>query len=272
MGEGGELPAPGGAAGNGAGGQSEAIAHLEQALEALRRLPETKETTETIIDTHIDLRNALLPLRDPARMGEHLHEAEVLARGLGDQQRLARITTFMVIQCLGDGDYAEAVRFGREALGIARSLDDRAIEVLATAFLGQTHATRGDLDEAITLLERNVALEGDLRYERFGAPVIQSALSGTNLAEVLSELGRFDEAIRHAEAAVKIAEVADHPLTLATALRYLGYVLLRRGDLPGATRAAERVRGREGRGDIRHEGELPCPAQVEGLFEHAGRA
>src|SRR5215831_13601355 len=36
--------------------------------------------------------------------------------------------------------------------------------------------------------------------------------------------------------------------------------------------ATERVRGREGRGDIRHEGELPRPAQVEGLFEHASRA
>ena len=37
----------------------EAIAHLEQALEALRRLPETRETTELTIDIRIDLRNAL---------------------------------------------------------------------------------------------------------------------------------------------------------------------------------------------------------------------
>src|SRR5262249_6579301 len=110
------------------GANREAIEHLEEALGAMRRLPATRETMGTMIDTHIDLRNALLALGDPARMGEHLHEAEVLARGLGDQQRLARITTFMVIQRLGDGDYAEAVRFGREALGIARTLDDRAIE------------------------------------------------------------------------------------------------------------------------------------------------
>jgi hypothetical protein len=49
-------------------------------------------------------------------MGEHLHEAEVLARSLGDQHRLARIATFMVVQCLNIGDYDEAVRFGQEAL------------------------------------------------------------------------------------------------------------------------------------------------------------
>jgi len=67
----------------------EAIAHLEQALEALGRLPETRETTELTIDIRLDLRNALNPLGERARMGEHLHEAEVLARTLGDQQRTA---------------------------------------------------------------------------------------------------------------------------------------------------------------------------------------
>jgi class 3 adenylate cyclase/tetratricopeptide (TPR) repeat protein len=218
----------------------EAIAHLEQTLGALRRLPEIRETTELTIDIHIDLRNALLPLGDLARMGEHLHEAEVLARTLGDQRRLARIATFMVIQCLVTGDYDGAVRFGQEALSIARTLGDRSIEVVATSFLGQTHGARGEFSDAVTFLERNVALEGDLRYERFGALNIQSALSGAWLADVLSQLGRFDEAIGHAEAAVRIAETADHPFTLYWGLFDLGLAHLRRGDLPRATRALER--------------------------------
>jgi class 3 adenylate cyclase/tetratricopeptide (TPR) repeat protein len=218
----------------------EAIAHLEQALGALRRLPGTHGTTELTIDIHIDLRNALLPLDDRARMGEHLHEAEVLARTLGDQHRLARIATFMVIQCLNTGDYDEAVRFGQEALSIARTLGDRSIEVVATSFMGMTHLARGEFSDAATFLERNVALEGDLRYERFGAPAIQSALARAHLADVLSQLGRFDEAIEHAEAAVRTAEAADHPFTLHLGLFHLGLAHLRRGDLPPATRALER--------------------------------
>ncbi len=112
------------------------------------------------------------------------------------------------------GDYAEAIRFGQEALTIARTLGDRSIEVVATSFLGQTQAARGEFSDAASLFERNVAPEGDLRYERFGAVQIQSAFSGANLANVFSELGRFDEAIGHAEAAVRIAETADHPWTL----------------------------------------------------------
>jgi class 3 adenylate cyclase/tetratricopeptide (TPR) repeat protein len=218
----------------------EAITHLEQALGGLRRLPETRETTELTIDIHIDLRNALLPLGERARMADHLREAEGLARTLGDQHRLARIATFMVIQCLSTGDYDEAVRFGQEALRIARTLGDRSIEVLATSFLGMTHVTRGEFSDAATLLERNVALEDELRYERFGAPAIQSALAGANLADALSELGRFDEAMGHAEAAVRIAEAADHPFTLYWGLFDLGLVHLRRGEFQRALRVLER--------------------------------
>jgi class 3 adenylate cyclase len=97
-----------------------AIAHLEQALGALRRLPESRETNELTIDIHLDLRNALLPLSEWARMGEHLHEAELLARALGDQHRLGRVAMFMVVQCLFTGDHDQAVRFGQEAVRSSR--------------------------------------------------------------------------------------------------------------------------------------------------------
>ena len=218
----------------------EAIAHLEQALGAIRRLPETRQTIERTIDIRVDLRNALNPFDDWTRMRDHLHEAEGLARTLGDQHRLARIATFTVIHCLTAGDLDKAVRFGQEALSIAGTLGDRSIEIVATSYLGMTHAARGEFSDAATLLGRNVALEGDLRYERFGTPGIRSALSGACLADVLSELGRFDEAIAHAEAAVVIAEAVDHPFTLFQGLLDLGLAHLRRGDPPRATRVLER--------------------------------
>jgi tetratricopeptide (TPR) repeat protein len=222
------------------GANREALVPLEQALGAIRHLPQTPETTELTIDFHVDLRNALFALGEWARMGEHLHEAEGLARTLGDPQRLGRIATFMVAQCNFTGDYDGAVRFGQEALSLARTLGDRSIEVVATNFLGLTHLARGEFSDATSLFERNVALEGDHRLERFGTPGIQWALSGASLATALAELGRFDEAIRHAEAAVQIAEAADHPITLYIGLFGLGLALLRRGDLLRAIRALER--------------------------------
>jgi class 3 adenylate cyclase/tetratricopeptide (TPR) repeat protein len=218
----------------------EAMAHLEQALGALRHLPETREATELTIDLHIDLRNALNPLGDWARQGDHLREAEGLARTLGDPHRIGRIATFMVTQCRITGEYDESVKFGQEALSLARTLGDRSIEVVATTFLGITHLLRGEFSDAASLLERNVALEGAQRFERFGTPAIQYALSAARLADVLSQLGRFDEAIGHVEAAVRIAEAADHPYSLYFGLSSLGLVHLRRGDLPRAIRVLER--------------------------------
>ena len=48
----------------------EAVAHFEQALTALRHLPETRETLEQAIDLRFDLRNALLPLGEFERIFE----------------------------------------------------------------------------------------------------------------------------------------------------------------------------------------------------------
>src|SRR5215470_7405457 len=56
-------------------------------------------------------------------------------------------------------------------------------------------------------------LVGKLRAERFETPVIQSAASEYLLGAALANLGRFEEAIGHGEAGVRIAEDTDHPFT-----------------------------------------------------------
>jgi tetratricopeptide (TPR) repeat protein len=139
----------------------------------------------------------------------------------------------MVFQRWVAGENDEALRFGQEALRIARSLGDRSIEVLATSFVGRTHLSMGAFSDAATVLERNVELlEGNLSFERLGTPNIHSVASRALLADVLSELGRFDEAIEHAEAAVQVSKAADHPHTLCSGLFVLGLAHLCRGDFP----------------------------------------
>src|SRR5262249_14209046 len=206
----------------------------------LRHLPETRRRSELAIDIRIEIRNALVPLGDWARMLDHLQEAEVLARSLGDQHRLGRIATLMIMQCRATGDYDVAFKFGQEALAIARTLGDRSIEVVATNYLGDTHLGRGEYSEAAKLLERNIGLDGKLRAERFGTSMILSAASEFSLAPALAHLGRFDEAIGHAEAGLRIAEETDHPWTLCIGLLILGWAHLDRGDLPRAAQVLER--------------------------------
>ena len=138
------------------------------------------------------------------------------------------------------GDYDAALKFGQEALTIARTLGDRSIEVVATLFLGETHFRRGEYGEAAKFLERNIGLEGKFFAERFGTTVNISAASEYALASALAHLGRFDEAIGHAEAGLRIAEEADHPWTLFYALLSLGLAHSARGDFPRAARVLER--------------------------------
>src|SRR5262245_61471412 len=219
----------------------EAIVYLDHALDSLGPLPKIRETTELTIDVRLDLRSAHLPLGERTRSGEHLHEAEGLARALGDQRRLARITAYRVIQRMGTGDFDDAVRFGHEALSISGALGERPIEIIASHFLGMAHRSRGDFRNAIPLLERNARLEGALRYERFGTPGIPSAGSAATLADILSQLGRFEEAIAHGEAALQVGEEADHPFTLMNGSWDLGVTYLRRGEFPRAIRLLERA-------------------------------
>jgi hypothetical protein len=60
------------------------------------------------------------------------------------------------------------------------------------------------------------------------------------LAIMLAPLGRFDEAIGHGEAAVRVAEETDHPWRLFPGLLHLGWAHLGRGDFPRAARVLER--------------------------------
>jgi len=138
------------------------------------------------------------------------------------------------------GDYDAALKFGQEALTIARTLGDRSIEVVATLYLADTYGVRGEYSEAVKLLERNIGLDGKLCTERFGTPAITSAASEYMLGAALANLGRFEEAIGHGDAGVRIAEETDHPYTLLLGLYHLGLVHLLRGDFTRAARILER--------------------------------
>jgi len=150
--------------------------------------------------------------------------------------------SLMAFQNLYHGSLDAASNFGREALNIARSLGDRLLEVTATTHLAQVQIFRGEYLESVALLEQHVSLPEDLRSQRLGGPggpLIQQAVLST-LGDFLSVLGRFDEAVRHAEAALCVAEANDSTWSLCWALNALGFIHLRRGDLSRAIPMFER--------------------------------
>src|SRR5262249_53144377 len=67
----------------------EAREHFERALDALGHLPATRERQEQAIDIRFRLRPALTASGHREQAARPVHEAEALARELGDARRLA---------------------------------------------------------------------------------------------------------------------------------------------------------------------------------------
>lgn len=218
----------------------EAVACFEEALAALKPLPETRDTIEQAIDLRFDLRNSLIPLGEHERILARLREAETLAVALDDHHRLGWVFAYMTEYFWLVGNHDRAIECGQRALAIAEARDF-APQIVANFYLGVVYHVLGDHRRAIDFLGRNMAvLEGGLIRERFGMHGIPSVLSQSWLVMCLAELGEFAEGIARGEEAVRIAEVVDHPFSLVVTLEGVGFLHLRKGDLHEAIPGLER--------------------------------
>jgi DNA-binding SARP family transcriptional activator/tetratricopeptide (TPR) repeat protein len=226
----------------------EAAACLEQAIEALGRLPASPGTIAQIIDLRFDVRQSCVPLRDQGRALEHLRKAEEAAEALGDQRRLGWTLAYLAHGLYIAGNSAGALEAGRRGLAIAEGLADPALLESANFYLAQMLHWSGDYRRGAALLDRNVTvLEAQLRERHVESK--QCVNSRAYLGWCLAELGEFGEAIRRTDEAIVMAEEADNAYWLVHACFGSGLVHLRRGDFDEATTVAERAvelcRGRD---------------------------
>jgi class 3 adenylate cyclase/tetratricopeptide (TPR) repeat protein len=219
----------------------EAVACYEQALVALGHLPERHDTLEQAIDLRFDLRNALLPLNELAQLFNHLCTAEPLAERLGDDQRLGRIASYLFIYFMNIGERDRAIVAAHRALALATTTDAFDVQVATQTQLGQLYWNEGDFQQGLDIARRAmVSLTGEWRYAHFGLVVLPAVLSRGYMAGCLAELGSFAEAASVAEEAVRIAEAAEKPISIACALMYVGSVYCRQGDVHHAIPVLER--------------------------------
>jgi transcriptional regulator with AAA-type ATPase domain/tetratricopeptide (TPR) repeat protein len=219
----------------------EAVARFEQALVALKHLPERRETLEQAIDIRLELRTSLLTLGEFDRNFDHLGEAEKLARALDDQRRLGWVCGYVTDYFRQIGDYDGAIEFGQRALAIAAAVGDFALEVATNAYLGHVHHALGHYRRGAEFLRKNIeSLVGDLGRERFGLPYLPSVHSRSWLVFCLAELGEFAEATTVGGEGRRLAESADDPFSLTSAHWALGNLYLRKGDLSRVIPLVER--------------------------------
>ena len=218
----------------------EAVLWFEQALEALRQLPETPETIVQAADVHLGIRPALMLLGEHERTLRHLHEIQVLAERIGDRRRLARAISLEVNCLFLLGQHERALAAGRRVHALAADLGDATLGIVTDMYCGRAHLQLGEFQRAIGILTGVVAsLAGDLAHDQLGLPVLPSVLARSQLVESLVEVGRFDESARYLDEADALARVANHPHTVLWASYARGHHHLARGEAPAATEALE---------------------------------
>jgi tetratricopeptide (TPR) repeat protein len=218
----------------------EAAECFEQALAALAQLPEGRDTLEQAIDLRCDLRNALLPLGEHARILDHLRAAETLAERLDDPRRLGWIAAYLCNSFSVIGEYDGAIAAGQRALALATTSGAFDVQVIAHMVLGVTYSTVGDFQQALEASRRVlVSLTSDLHSARFGQ-ALPTVVSRGHIVWSLAELGGFAEEKGVGEEAVRLAEAAEQPYSLAIALTWVGLLACRQGALHRAIPGLER--------------------------------
>ncbi len=220
----------------------EAVAALEQALDALGRLPESRETIEHAIDLRFELQSALIPVDQLKRMLGYLGEAERLAEAIVDQRRLARVWAHMTYCFAWLGDPDRAIQCGQRALAVASATGDQPLELLTHFHLGRALFGVGEHRRAIDSLSRTAAgLARDDLYERFGMPAFPAVTCHALKALCLAQLGEFGAAGRAADEGHRAAVAANHPFSLGIALWGRGLVHLLQGNVADAVSWLERA-------------------------------
>jgi tetratricopeptide (TPR) repeat protein len=219
----------------------EAVAYFDQALTALEHLPECHGTLAQAVDLRLDLRNALVPLGDEARIFEHLRAAEPLAKRLGDLQRLGRIASSLCFSFSIIGEHARAIAAGQRALALATTSGAFDVQVNAQNNLCVAYYAAGDYRQVLDVAQRmSAVLTGERLYERCGLPIFPGLLGRGYAVKCLAELGDFAAGAGRGEETVRLAEAAAQPTSMVIVLWCVGLFYRRQGVLQKAIPLLER--------------------------------
>lgn len=226
-----------------ASANGEAVEIFEQALLALRHLPETATTLQQALALRLTLRDALWSLGQIGRIREQLLEADALARQIGDQRGLGRVACFLCHYSWAVGELDTALEAGERALAIAGLVGDGMLLAETELYRGVVFMAQGDNQRAAQVLQRALVELDRLVSDKPGTGNRATALwllVQCFMTRVLAEQGRFEEGIACGEQALALAQRSSTAFGLVTALAGLGSLYLRKAEPETAIPLLER--------------------------------
>ena len=210
----------------------EARTWLEEGLRAVERCPESRAVRELAVDIRLDLRRILGAIGADDVALVVLHEAEAIARELGDQDRLRTTYAVMMGYFRGRAEYDRALEAGRRAQNVGEAAGDAGFEAFIAYQLACTYRELGELRQATEHFRACLATLTSHPDRNSDDPLaIDIRFCRSQLAEALAELGDFDEAIKEGTAGTRVVESTEGLFPIAVAANILGFVHVLRGGI-----------------------------------------
>jgi adenylate cyclase len=232
----------------------EAAAHLRQALNLVRGLPEDSDRIRREMALQIDLGWAAFFTRGygTPEAGEALGRAWDLSRQLSERARSFELATTLFTYRMCRAEHAPALELAETALAAAQELADDTSMVVAESLLGAAKAQGGRLAEARAHFEQALARHAASGSPPRIVPTLNHELGQLNhsiMARWLWILGYADQAARWAEKGEEEARRLSHAHSLAHASFFAALVHLCRRDVAAVrsrARLLERVASKWG--------------------------
>ena len=191
----------------------DAVRALNRGLDALDNLPPSDEVTQAGIDLRLRGLASLLYLGDKEKMFRLLHEAEYMARSIGDELRIGAVNSQLATALWVAAEHDRALEAGLLALELAKKHEKFALEKAALSNIACIHHIRANFEDVIRIQQGLIAdFSGDLERKRFGWPGIPSVFCRAFLGSAYTFTGRFEEAVQVFEEGLRIADAIEHPV------------------------------------------------------------
>jgi class 3 adenylate cyclase/tetratricopeptide (TPR) repeat protein len=203
--------------------RAEATTQYAQALSLARELPESPEAQRLRIDAVLKLAAVGASREDMERDQAHLSQAHALAKGLGDEPRLAQILYWQGRLAYVRGDMQTAIPYAEQSLALADRLADETLSAPPVNLLGRIHTMQWECARGSQLLARSTA-----QMHQLGNRAEEATAAGF-AGVAFGFLGEFASALPHADRGVEIARDLHDPYAEAAALHYRSMVYDQQG-------------------------------------------
>lgn len=205
----------------------ECVAHLNQGLALLAKLPATPERDVQELEFRILLGHCLMTWKGYAAEDVRVTcaRAHELCGLVGNAPQLPIALYQLVAYNIVSANLQTALELAKQLYAIAKQINNDDLLLEAYLTLGVIYFHLGEFSKATPYLEKCLAIYDPQRHGthmfQFGqdpAVIAHNFLVWTHWLT-----GRQDQALRSAEAAVSLARRLSHPLSLAFALTFAGW-------------------------------------------------